>query len=177
MCEFHSESSPYIDQNVKELFAQNKCNIWSLSYCNWTRTHNHLVSKRTRNHLTKQAKWLSRVVITYLYSAVDYMFLSCHVRISKWVYTLYSTECQGTPCSKQVQYLNFKWLQLELNPQSLSSKTNTQPFGQTGQMIELCCEYLSVQCIGLYLPVMSRTRSQWIYTLYLSESEEFLSSK
>ena len=25
-----------------------------------------------------------------------------------------------------------------------SSSTNTQPFSQTGQMIELCCEYLSV---------------------------------
>ena len=30
--------------------------------CNWTRTHNHLVHKRTLNHLAKQAslaKWLS----------------------------------------------------------------------------------------------------------------------
>ena len=99
------------------------------------------------------------------------MFLSCHVRISKWIYTLYSTDCQGAPCSKQVQSLKFKWLQLELNPQSLSSETNTQPFGQTGQMIELCCEHLSVQRIGLYLPVMSRTHSQWVYTLYLPECQ------
>ena len=33
-----------------------------LSDCNWTRTHNHLVRKRTLNHLTKLislAKWLS----------------------------------------------------------------------------------------------------------------------
>ena len=29
-------------------------------------------------------------------------------------------------------------------PQPLSSKTNTQSFSQTGQMIELCCEYSSV---------------------------------
>ena len=35
---------------------------------------------------------------------------------------------------------------------------NTQPFGQTGQMIELCSEYLSVRCIWLYLLVMSRMR-------------------
>ena len=34
---------------------------------------------------------------------------------------------------------------------------NTQPFSQTGQMIELCCEYLSVRCIWLYVIIMSRT--------------------
>ena len=28
------------------------------------------------------------------------MFLSCHVRISEWIYTLYLPEYQGTPCSK-----------------------------------------------------------------------------
>ena len=38
-------------------------------------------------------------------------------------------------------------LQRDSNPQPLSSQTNTQPCGQTGQMIELCCEYLSVRCI------------------------------
>ena len=35
---------------------------------------------------------------------------------------------------------------------------NTQPFSQTGQMIELCYEYLSVWCIWLYVLIMSRTR-------------------
>ena len=30
-----------------------------LSDCNWTRTHNHVVHKRTLNHLAKLAKWLS----------------------------------------------------------------------------------------------------------------------
>ena len=43
---------------------------------------------------------------------------------------------------------DIKWLQLDSNPQ-LSLKTNTQPFSQTGKMIELCCEYLSVHCIWL----------------------------
>ena len=67
-------------------------------------------------------------------------------------------ECQETPCSKQARNLKFKWLQLDLTPQPLSSKTNTQPFNQTGQMVELCCEYLSVRCIWLHVLVMSRTR-------------------
>ena len=29
--------------NVKELLARSRREIWSLSDCNWTRTHNHLV--------------------------------------------------------------------------------------------------------------------------------------
>ena len=39
------------------------------------------------------------------------MFLSCHVWVSEWIYTPYLPECQGIPCSKQAQYLKFKWLQ------------------------------------------------------------------
>ena len=50
--------------NVKELLAQSRHEIWSLSDCNWTRIQNHLVRKRTLNHLAKchlvsLAKWLS----------------------------------------------------------------------------------------------------------------------
>ena len=84
------------------------------------------------------------------------MLLSCHVRISEWI-TLYTfTECQGTPCLKQAPYLKFKWQQPDLNPQPLSSKTNTQQFSQTGQMIELCSNYLSIWCIWLYVVIMLR---------------------
>ena len=74
--------------NVKELLAQNRCNIWSLSDSNGTQTHNHFVSKQTLNHLVKLAKWLSYVVSTHLYDVFDCMLLSCHVRISEWIYTL-----------------------------------------------------------------------------------------
>ena len=118
---FQSESSLYICLNVKELLAPSRREIWSLSDCNWTRTHNHLVHKRTLNHLAKLAKWLSSVVSTYLYGAFYWMFLSCHVRLSEWIHTLYLPECQGTPCSKQARNLKFKWLQLDSNPQPLSS--------------------------------------------------------
>ena len=41
-------------------------------------------------------------------------------------------ECQGTSCSKQARYLNFKLLQQVSNSQRLSSQTNTQQFRQTG---------------------------------------------
>ena len=43
--------------NVKELLARSRCEAWSLSDCNWTRTHNHLAHNRTPNHLAKPAKW------------------------------------------------------------------------------------------------------------------------
>ena len=45
----------------------------------------------------------------------------------------------------------------EVNPQPLDSWMNTQPFSQTGQMIVLCCEYLSACCIWLYVIIMSCT--------------------
>ena len=66
--------------------------LLGLSDCNGTRTHNHLVYKRTLNHLAKLAKWLSCVVSTYLYSAFDCMFLSCHVGVlilRVLIYTFY----------------------------------------------------------------------------------------
>ena len=59
---FQSESTFYSCLNVKELLARNRHEIWSLSDCKWTLTHNHLVRKRTLNHLVKLAslaKWLS----------------------------------------------------------------------------------------------------------------------
>ena len=86
---------------------------------------------------------------------------TCHVTYAfQSESTLYSclTECQGTSCSKQMPYLKFKWLQLDSTPQPLNLQTNTQPFNQTGQMIELCCDYLSVLCIWLYVLFMLRRR-------------------
>ena len=56
------------------------------------------------------------------------------------------------------QQKTFKWLQLDSSPQPLSSWKHTQPFSQNGQTIELCCQYLSVRCIWLYVLIMSRTR-------------------
>ena len=58
-----------------------KFSQFTISDCNWTRTQNHLVIKRTLNHLAKLAKWLSCVLSTYLYGAFDCMFLPCHVRV------------------------------------------------------------------------------------------------
>ena len=71
MYAIQSESTIYSWLNVKELLAWNRRDIWSINDCNGVRTYNHLVRKRTLNHLAKLAKWLSCVVGTYLYSAFD----------------------------------------------------------------------------------------------------------
>ena len=42
--------------NVKELLARSRRHIWSLSDSNVIRTYNHLVRKRTLNHLAKLTK-------------------------------------------------------------------------------------------------------------------------
>ena len=47
---FQSESTLYSCLNAKELLAQNRHKIRSLSDCNWTRTRNHLVCKQTFDH-------------------------------------------------------------------------------------------------------------------------------
>ena len=53
---FPSESTLYSSLNVKELLANNRRGIWILSDSNGTRTHNHLLRKRTLNHLAQLAK-------------------------------------------------------------------------------------------------------------------------
>ena len=48
-----SESTLYNCLNINEALARNKRDIWTLGHCNGNWTHNHLVPKRTRNHLAK----------------------------------------------------------------------------------------------------------------------------
>ena len=154
---FKSDFTLHFYLNVKQLLSQNRRDIWSLNDCNGTRTENHLVLKQTLNHLAKLTKWFSWAVSTYLYATCDCIFLSCHLRVSEWIHTLCLSECQETSFSKQLRYLKFKWLQQDSNSDSFSSETNTQTFGQTGQMIELSCEYLSVRYIWLCVLIISRT--------------------
>ena len=48
--DFRVNAHSIVALNVKELLARNRRDIWSLSDCNGTRTHNHLVCKRTTFH-------------------------------------------------------------------------------------------------------------------------------
>ena len=107
-CAFQSESTIYSCLNVMELLAQNRREIWSLSVWNWTRTNKHLFRNRALNHLAQLTKWLSTVVITYLYGAFDGIFLSCHVPVLEWINTLQLPQCQGIPCLEKARNLKFK---------------------------------------------------------------------
>ena len=53
---FQSESTTYSCLNVKEILAQNKRNIKSLSSSIGTWTYNHLIRKWTLNYLAKLTK-------------------------------------------------------------------------------------------------------------------------
>ena len=53
---FQSESRLSSCLNVKELLDRSRREIWRWSDCNWTRTQNNLVLKRTLNQLAKLAK-------------------------------------------------------------------------------------------------------------------------
>ena len=120
VCSYHlrytlqTESSFIICLKFKKLLALSKRNILRLRNYNVSQTHNHLVLKRTLNHLA------SCVVSTYLYGALDCMFLSSHVRVSEGIHIPNFHERQRTACSKQAQYLKFKRLQRNLHPQPLS---------------------------------------------------------
>ena len=93
---FQSESTLYSCLNVKELLARSRREIWRWSDCNWTRSQNHLVLKRTLNHLAELAKWSSCVPSTYLYGEFDCMFLSCHVHVT------YAFDCMFLSCHVRV---------------------------------------------------------------------------
>ena len=79
---FQSEYTLYCCLNVKELVAQNRCEIGSLSDCNETRTHNHLVPKGTLNHLVFLQK-LSGCRFESHCSHINHLY--CHI----YVFTVY----------------------------------------------------------------------------------------
>ena len=83
---------------------------------------------------------------SFKYKMIDCMFLSCHVRISEWIHTLYLPECQGTPCSKQVWYLKFNAYVIGQEHTvkctiQISTHNTAWSFGQFGQMRE--CSFMN----------------------------------
>ena len=116
-----SEPTLYICLNVRQFLPRRRYGIWSLSECNVTRTQNYIVHKPTLNHLAKLTKCLSWVVSAYLYGAIDCILLSCHIRVSQWIHTLYLPGCYRTTCLKQARYLKFNCFHRNSNPEGLSS--------------------------------------------------------
>ena len=94
---------------------------------NGIRTRNHLVCQRAINHLAKLTKWLWALICTVHLTVRSY-HATYEFQGKSTLYIL--PKCQRTPCSKQARYL---------------------------QIVELCCNYLSVWCIWLYVIIMPRT--------------------
>ena len=72
---FQSESILCSWLNVNDFLARSRREIWGLSDCNWTRTHKHLVHKRSPNYVSIRlwTKWF--VVRVQLQSLKHYLFL------------------------------------------------------------------------------------------------------
>ena len=83
--EFLSESTLYSFLNVKELLAQSRREIWSLSDCNWTRTHNHLFHKRTLHHFAK-------LVFSFVWGSFIYLFIFLARIFKKVLLSFYGQE-------------------------------------------------------------------------------------
>ena len=76
---FQSEFTLHSCLNVKELLAWNRRGIWSLSDSNGIRAHNHLVRKRTVNHLARLV-WLNGWVFVYKLSGCGFEPRCYHLR-------------------------------------------------------------------------------------------------
>ena len=68
---FQSESKLYSCLNIKDLLAWNRRDIWNLSDCNGTLTHNHLVCKRTQP-FSQTGQSRTRFRVNPLYSCLEY---------------------------------------------------------------------------------------------------------
>ena len=64
--------------NVKELLSWSRRHIWSLNDSNRIRTHDHLVRKRTLNHLAKSV-CLNGWVLVYELSGCEFKFRFCYL--------------------------------------------------------------------------------------------------
>ena len=74
---FQSESTLYSCLNVKELLARSRHEIWRWSECNWTRTQNHLVLKRTP---TIWLNWPNDWAVFWVLTCTVHLAVSsCHV--------------------------------------------------------------------------------------------------
>ena len=153
----------------QELLARNRRDISTLTYFNRSRIHNHLVRKRTLNYYAKLAKWVSFVVSTYPYVAFDCILISCHLRISEWIHTLYLLEFQEL----------LAWNRRDIWSLSECNGTQTHKHLVRNQTLNHLAKLTkSLSCVlstYLYLAfdcmlVSSKVRnSEWIHTLYLPE--------
>ena len=109
---------------------------------------------------------LRKIFLNFKSVKVFDRMLSCHVRISEWIHTLYwlNVEALLTPCLKQAQHLKFKWSQWDSNPQPLLKKT----LNHLAKLANWLCCVVSIYLYGafgcMFLSCHVRV-SKWISTL------------
>ena len=89
-------------------------------------------------------------MVKYLSVWCIWLYILIITRILEWICTMYCSEFQGTPCSKQLQCPKFKWLQ------RMRTHNHWAPKGTVNhssilafETIELCCDNLSLWRIWL----------------------------
>ena len=89
----HAQRKKLVDLSRLRPFLNKTPTHYILSGCNWTRTHNHLVHKRTLSYLSKPAKLFLNdwAVLWVLICTVHLTLCSCHVTYAfQSEFTLYS---------------------------------------------------------------------------------------
>ena len=126
----------------QETFYQNRRDIWILN------DFIHLAFKQTIKRLASLAKCLRCIVRYYFHGTFNCMLLSCHVRVWKGVHNLYLSFFKEHLALKKGNM----WSISDSNGTRTNNhflQKNKQSFGKSVQMIEVCCEYLYVQCVWL----------------------------
>ena len=154
-----------------EVQTQNTRDIWSLSECNGSRTHNHLVRQRTLNNLAKLKKWLNWIVCTYLYGSFDCVFFSFQVRISEWIAIHFCLNIKELHSQKSHDI----WCLCECNGMRTHNHLVCQwilnHFAKMTKWLNWTVStylYGSLNCMFFSSQVRA---SEWIHTLYLPECQ------
>ena len=120
--------------------------------CNETRTHNQPLSSLTNTQSFSQTGQMTELCCEHLF--LQYIWL--------YVYVTYVFQSESTT------YIHLNVKEHLAQNRSKNLKTRTQNhlvckqtlnhLAKLANMIRLCCEYLSVRCIWLFVLIMSSTR-------------------
>ena len=168
---FQSEYTPCSFLNVKELLARRRSQIWRWSDCTCTRTQKHLVLKWTVNYLGKVTRWLSCVLSTYLYGAFHFMFLSCHVRVSERIHTIYCLNIRELLARSRFEILRWSYCNWKWNQNNLVLKRTLNHLAKLVKWLScVLSAYLYGAFDSMFLPCYVRV-SEWIHTIYFPECQ------
>ena len=139
--------------------GSHKCrqNIWSIfdtfpQYRNGRYKYIHVVKRWFLNRC---------ILIIQIHSVVHFFFNMLHTRFMVNLHSIVAWMSRN-PLLETVAISRSL---SDCNEIQTHNHLRTQPFSKTGQISELCREYLSIPCVWLYVLVMSYAHSKLIYTL------------